>query len=138
MVGLFVAAIVGLGLPVCPSATLLGIPCPGCGLTRATLAALRGDFAGALHFHPLVFLLAPLFGALAGSAAWNYVRGPLAAQSPRQRSLWTHRATTITSSLLVALVFAVWVARFFGAFGGPAPVVDGGVLRSKLSATPRR
>ncbi len=44
----------------CPIKFLTGIPCPGCGMTRAILSALRLDFAEAFHFHPL-FPLAPLF-----------------------------------------------------------------------------
>lgn len=37
----------------CPILALTGIPCPGCGLTRAWLAALGGRFAEAFAFHPL-------------------------------------------------------------------------------------
>ncbi len=36
---------------------LLGIPCPGCGMTRAWLSLLRGDFSGAFHAHPLFWTL---------------------------------------------------------------------------------
>jgi len=46
---LCVAAGVG-GWP-CPVKAALGIPCPGCGLTRATVALLRGDFADSLRAH---------------------------------------------------------------------------------------
>ena len=43
----------------------LGIPCPGCGMTRALAAVLRGDAASAFSFHPLwwtlpLLLLPPL------------------------------------------------------------------------------
>lgn len=38
----------------------LGIPCPTCGLSRATERLLHGDFAGAWQMHPFVFLLVPL------------------------------------------------------------------------------
>ena len=32
---------------------LLGIPCPGCGMTRAYLALLRLDIRGAFEMHPM-------------------------------------------------------------------------------------
>ena len=41
----------------CPLLRLTGIPCPGCGMTRAVLALLRGDFAGALQLHGMVWSL---------------------------------------------------------------------------------
>lgn len=37
---------------VCPSKLLYGLPCPGCGITRATLMALHGDIIKALAFNP--------------------------------------------------------------------------------------
>jgi hypothetical protein len=37
-----------------------GMQCPGCGLTRASMAILRGDFAAAFTFNPLIFA-APIF-----------------------------------------------------------------------------
>ncbi|MGN0323732.1 MAG: DUF2752 domain-containing protein [Oliverpabstia sp.] len=47
----------------CPIKYYLGISCPGCGMTRAWMAVLHLDFAGAFSFHPL-FWTAP-FLALA-------------------------------------------------------------------------
>ena len=44
----------------CPFRFFFGISCPGCGMTRALLAALRLDFAAAFSYHPLFFLL-PFF-----------------------------------------------------------------------------
>ena len=35
----------------------LGIPCPGCGMTRAFQAVLRLDLAAAFSFHPLIFAM---------------------------------------------------------------------------------
>ena len=35
----------------------LGIPCPGCGMTRALRAVLRLDFAGAFAYNPLIFTM---------------------------------------------------------------------------------
>lgn len=49
-----------LGLP-CIWQALLKIPCPGCGMTRATLAILRLDFAAALRLHPMVWSMPILY-----------------------------------------------------------------------------
>ena len=55
-------ALVSLSLPgwVCPFFRLTGIPCPGCGLTRAVILLLKGDFRDSLRFHAFapIFLLA--------------------------------------------------------------------------------
>ena len=37
----------------CVFLRLFGIPCPGCGMTRAYLALLRFDFARAFEMHPM-------------------------------------------------------------------------------------
>ena len=108
------------GLPFCPMAGVLGIPCPGCGLTRASLALARGDFTFALTLHPLVFVLAPLFAAAVLSSAWNYVRGPMV----RRPHPWlASRAATALASVLLLTTLGVWGARFRGYLGGPVPVV---------------
>ena len=44
----------------CPIKYLTGVPCPGCGLSRALAALLRLDFRTALRFHPMVFVLPPV------------------------------------------------------------------------------
>ena len=44
---------------VCPL-HVFGIYCPTCGITRASHALLRLDFAAAFTYHPLVFLLIAL------------------------------------------------------------------------------
>jgi len=48
------------GVPLCPFNALTGLPCPGCGMTRAFLALGRLDFAGAYASNPLSFPLAAL------------------------------------------------------------------------------
>jgi hypothetical protein len=117
-----VAGVVALGatlclLPVqlCLSAALLHIPCPGCGMTRATLALLRGDWSAALAFHPLSVLVAPLAAVLAIEHAARYIRsGRVFAPSAPWRDLLL--------AGLAASLLAVWILRFFGSFGGPAPI----------------
>jgi len=40
----------------CPLFALFHIPCPMCGITRAGLAFVRGDFGAAFALHPLLLL----------------------------------------------------------------------------------
>ena len=40
----------------CPSVILFGLPCPGCGTTRAALYLLKGDFAEAFYINPGIYL----------------------------------------------------------------------------------
>lgn len=41
----------------CPILKLTGIPCFGCGMTRAVLCLFQCDFAGAWYYHPMVYLM---------------------------------------------------------------------------------
>ncbi len=40
----------------CPIRFLTGISCPGCGISRALIALLKGDVASAFYYHPLFWL----------------------------------------------------------------------------------
>jgi len=114
------ALILWLRLPLCPMAGVLGIPCPGCGLTRATLALAHGDVQTALALHPLVFVLAPIFLWAMGSAVYGFVRGTQARRAPNP--WFASRAATALATVLLVLTLGVWGARFFGYLGGPVPV----------------
>ena len=110
--GLFVS-----GLPLCPTAAVAGLPCPACGMTRASLATLRGDVATAFALHPLVFVALPVLafvGVLAGKRYVVHGRFDLPTVLGR-------RLGPLFVVIYVAMV-ALWAARFFGAFGGPVPV----------------
>lgn len=109
---------IGLGLYRCPTAFLFHVPCPGCGLTRATLRLAHGDVHGALAFHPLVFLVIPLLAAFFGTNFVMYVRTGKWGWVESHDQRWI----TGVASVLLALAIGVWIARFFGYFGGPAPV----------------
>lgn len=62
-VALFYAFIELLGV-TCPIRFLTGVSCPGCGMSRAWLAALRLDWQAAFAFHPLFLLPVPAAGLL--------------------------------------------------------------------------
>lgn len=61
LVAACVLAASGIG---CPIRFVTGVPCPGCGLTRAWLALLSGEPLAAFAFHPL-FWAAPAAVVLA-------------------------------------------------------------------------
>ena len=56
---------------MCPFKLLTGVPCPGCGMTRAYLYLFEGDIQGAFYFHPLFWLI-PLLVLLSfsGKSPW--------------------------------------------------------------------
>ncbi len=69
----------------------------------------------AFHLHPLVFVVMPYLAALAFVEGYAFVlRGELGT------FLALRSARVIGFGLCVAL-FVVWIARFFGALGGPVP-----------------
>jgi len=106
-------------VPICPTRNWLHVPCPGCGATRALLLALKGDLHGSLHMHPLAIpaalLLVPTLLVIARDMMPETTAG---AEQPKPLPRPLRRAWTN----FVALLFALWIARFFGAFGGPAPI----------------
>ncbi len=97
----------------CPVRFVTGVACPGCGLTRAWLAAFRLDVHAALAYHPL-FWAVPIAFVLA------LLRGH--AQSSRGR-----RAIDVLLVVFVLAFVALWIARLANPadagllFGGAAP-----------------
>ena len=75
----------GAGIPVCLFHSLTGLPCPGCGLTRAFSSLLHGQVAAAFAYHPFVFLLLPLFAIM---AAHNFL--PARARQGLEKFCRTH------------------------------------------------
>lgn len=45
----------------CPFHYLFGIPCPGCGMTRALFSVILLRFGKAFYYHPGIFLIIPGF-----------------------------------------------------------------------------
>jgi hypothetical protein len=90
-------------LPPCLFHKATGLHCVGCGMTRATHAALNGRFATAFSYNPLGVILLPiaLFGIALELLAW--VRGKPG--GPRltvsRRGMW----------MLLWLILAFWILR---------------------------
>src|ERR1041384_1019974 len=108
VVAIIQAALVWMGWPAwpCPFAHAFGVACPGCGLSRATIALLRGDWRNALALHafaPCLLCALILFGCAA-----------LLPTRPRAALVATVTAieqrTGLTILLLIGLV-CYWLAR---------------------------
>ena len=116
--GLVPLAVLGSSQP-CSVAAVLHRPCPGCGLTRATLMLFHGDVTGSLHMHPLAVPMLLCWGAIALAtlmATWN-----TGVPWSFYRSKLGKGAVVATLFTYVALV-AVWVLREQGLLGGRVPV----------------
>jgi hypothetical protein len=86
-------------VPPCPFHALTGLPCAGCGTTRAVVALARGDVPAALALNPLATA-----AMLAGGAAcallplWVALRQPLPMLAPELPG----RARLLLGALLIA------------------------------------
>jgi len=104
----------------CPFAGLFHLPCPGCGLGRATRELLAGDVDAAIAFHPLAPVVVPL---VALGLGWSLLADVgCICSHPAQRRTLLQGFVDGLSILLAALLVGVWLARFVGALGGPVAV----------------
>lgn len=103
LIGLFA---LGISAWPCPVLHATGIPCPGCGLTRATLFLLRGDFRASLTYHAFApfFLLGGVVVMVAGLLPDRW-RAPFLAQLEN-----FERRTGVLYVLSIALIL-YWLAR---------------------------
>lgn len=93
---------------ICPLVAFCGIPCPGCGVSRAAACLLTGRWQQAWRYNPTIFpmaLAALYFG-------WN-------------RYLLGRKARGMTAVLigLTALLIAVYGVRMYLYFPGREPYV---------------
>ena len=85
----------------CPFHTLTGVPCPGCGLTRAVVCLCHGRFSESLAYHPLALAV------LGVAAAYPFLR-----KKPK-----------IQTGLLIgltAILLLFWPLRLTGWIAAPA------------------
>lgn len=89
-------------LPACTFKALVGIPCPTCGVTRATQALANLDFRLALRINPLATALLMAFVAGGLVAGFLAFRG-----RPLTEPRWVLRPVERLG--LVAVIVANWV-----------------------------
>ncbi|MBI3832244.1 MAG: DUF2752 domain-containing protein [Planctomycetes bacterium] len=91
-------------LPVCWFKNTTGLPCPGCGLTRAFCAISHGDFGAAWSFNPFGFLF---YAGAVALAVWPV----LVWKFPRLENVRpaARRVVWFVFGLIAAMwVFGVW------------------------------
>ena len=100
--------LVTLGLPSwqCPIRTTLGVPCPGCGLSRATDALLHGDWRTSLTYHAFVPLFLVAFLLIAVVTVLPSAKNRLIVDWIGQME----RRTKISAVLLITFM-AYWLIR---------------------------
>jgi len=89
-------------LSLCLTRRGLGLPCPGCGLTRGLAHLLHGDFARAMALHPLAPLV--LADAAVGWGLWGLVAYGLTAPPPADAVRWVLLAQ-------LTVFVALWLGR---------------------------
>jgi len=87
----------------CLMKKLLGIPCPGCGISHSLMAAVRLDMAKAWFANPAGIAIALLF-------CFQIVARPVAIAQPRAAGL-VSSISRYGSNFTVILLFLVWTYR---------------------------
>ena len=100
-------------LPACPLYELTGLWCPGCGLTRATHALLRGHPGAALGYNVLL----PFFLGAIVLGWWAWVRSSLGRAPLR----WVARLTPRAGVVAIVVLIVFGVLRNLSPFAALAP-----------------
>ena len=102
------AGLVMTGLPswTCPFRELFGLPCPGCGLSRAISALLHGDWQTSFTYH----LFAPFFLlALISMALVIFLPGAQRQWLISHLEVIEHRSGIVAIALISLMVY--WLIR---------------------------
>lgn len=100
------------GPQLCIFRLMSGMPCPGCGLTRAVVLAMHGDLTGSLYYHPLGLLFvvsALLLAAVDGYGWWRSGRPGATPRSPTW--LLERMSQTPAPWVLIGVMIALWMVR---------------------------
>lgn len=99
MTGIVTAERMAGAVPIfCPFEALTGVPCPGCGMTRAILSLVAGDIGGAAAYNPFCFFLVFTVAVSILPSRW------LAKVSPAVRKFLPYYYMSV-----LILVLAFWV-----------------------------
>ncbi len=93
------------GFMVCYFKLITGLPCPGCGMTRAVIALAHGDLPTAWQYHPFVVVVFP---GMAGLLAYPLVMKHLSAAAINRLDRIFMGAVVILFSLMMIYNFYRW------------------------------
>ena len=79
-----------------------GLDCPGCGMTRASVAVLHFDFAKAWHYNKLLFIVIP---------ALAYIIGKSELQNIKYGEVKYSKSDIIILSILMVVTIAYGILR---------------------------
>ncbi|GGF27948.1 DUF2752 domain-containing protein [Echinicola rosea] len=99
----------GNGPTVCLVKNFTGLPCPSCGITRAIISIIQGDFNGAFFSNPLGFVVA--LGLLIGPAwlLFDVFTGKSALWKSYQRfEIWLRNPVRAIPLAVLVLINWVW------------------------------
>ena len=102
-------SLAGVPFWTCPIRAITGIPCPGCGLTRATFDLFRGDVYSSIKTHAFAPFFVFAFALLIAVLVLPKEQGNSLIETIRGIELRT-RLTPI----LLALLFFYWFLRILG------------------------
>ena len=99
LVGALILAAHAAGIVICPIRRITGIPCPGCGSTRAIMSLLHGELAAAVSTNPLAVALAVIVPSW-----WMFFR----------RRAWSRgaQAAILAVAVTATLLNWLWVLAF--------------------------
>jgi hypothetical protein len=85
---------------------MFGIPCMGCGATRATLNLLHGDWWEAIYFNPMIIIFYSCMILWGAVSLWSFVRGKEVHMAMVSWLAWAGRAS------LIAIPLANWLYHY--------------------------
>ena len=94
----------GWKITVCPIKLLSGLPCPGCGTTRAIEMVLDGDMIGGIMMNPNIILVAAIAMGAPFILAANFLYGK---DYMRIADRWLNRRPVFIS--LIFFEMTIWM-----------------------------